>query len=68
MASGLPSLIGSAHLQWVDQLKEGGRMLIPAGPLMEQVLYVLVKQDGKVRQRTVLPVRLVPMTGQVKDR
>ncbi|MCX6876756.1 MAG: protein-L-isoaspartate(D-aspartate) O-methyltransferase [Verrucomicrobia bacterium] len=52
----------------VDQLKEGGRMLIPVGPLMEQVLYVLVKQDGKVRQHTVLPVRFVPMTGQVKDR
>jgi protein-L-isoaspartate(D-aspartate) O-methyltransferase len=48
----------------VDQLKEGGRMLIPVGPPLDQKLYVLEKQDGKVRQRAVLPVRFVPMTGQ----
>jgi protein-L-isoaspartate(D-aspartate) O-methyltransferase len=52
----------------VDQLKEGGRMLIPVGPSLDQKLYVLEKRDGKVRQRAVLPVRFVPMTGQGQNR
>jgi protein-L-isoaspartate(D-aspartate) O-methyltransferase len=47
----------------IDQLKEGGKMIIPVGPLYDQELYLLEKQDGKVRQRAVLPVRFVPMTG-----
>jgi protein-L-isoaspartate(D-aspartate) O-methyltransferase len=51
----------------VDQLKEGGRMIIPVGPAQDQTLYVLEKQDGKVRQRAVLPVRFVPMTGQGQE-
>lgn len=48
----------------VDQLKEGGRMIIPVGPLSQQELVVLQKNDGKVERRAVLPVRFVPMTGQ----
>jgi len=48
----------------VAQLKEGGRMTIPVGPPMHQELYVLEKDDGKIRQRDVLAVRFVPMTGQ----
>ena len=47
----------------VDQLKEGGRMIIPVGTLPDQRLYVLEKRRGKVSQRAVLPVRFVPMTG-----
>jgi protein-L-isoaspartate(D-aspartate) O-methyltransferase len=47
----------------VDQLKEGGRMIIPVGPLYAQNLYLLRKEAGKVRQETVLAVRFVPMTG-----
>jgi len=52
----------------VDQLKEGGRMLIPVGPRLDQKLYVLEKRDGEVRQHAVLPVRFVPMTGRGQDR
>ncbi|MBI3851347.1 MAG: protein-L-isoaspartate(D-aspartate) O-methyltransferase [Verrucomicrobia bacterium] len=48
----------------VDQLKEGGRMIIPVGPLGDQELFVLQKKAGKVEQRAVLPVRFVPMTGR----
>lgn len=48
----------------VDQLKEGGRMIIPVGPIGDQKLYVLRKQGGKIVKRAVLPVRFVPMTGQ----
>jgi len=45
-----------------EQLKEGGRMVIPVGDLAQE-LVVLTKQDGKIQQRSVLPVRFVPMTG-----
>ena len=44
----------------VDQLKEGGRMIIPIGPVGNQHLYVLRKQGSKLEKRAVLPVRLCP--------
>ena len=47
----------------VDQLREGGRMIIPVGPEGDQVLHVLRKKGNQVEQRAVLPVRFVPMTG-----
>ncbi|RBP44214.1 protein-L-isoaspartate(D-aspartate) O-methyltransferase [Roseimicrobium gellanilyticum] len=49
----------------VDQLKEGGRMIIPVGPERgRQNLYLMQKTDGKVTPVAVLPVRFVPMTGE----
>lgn len=50
----------------VDQLKDGGRMIIPVGPLGDQQLYLLEKRAGEVRRRAVLPVRFVPMTGRAR--
>jgi protein-L-isoaspartate(D-aspartate) O-methyltransferase len=47
----------------VDQLKEGGKMIIPVGPLFDQKLYLLEKKGGAVQPRGVLAVRFVPMTG-----
>ena len=47
----------------VEQLREGGRMIIPVGALPEQQLCVLEKRAGKITQRAILPVRFVPMTG-----
>ena len=47
----------------VEQLKEGGRMIIPVGPVGDQELYILRKRGDKVERRAVLPVRFVPMTG-----
>lgn len=52
----------------MDQLKEGGRMLIPVGPPLDQTLYVLEKHHGQIQQHAVLPVRFVPMTGQHPER
>jgi protein-L-isoaspartate(D-aspartate) O-methyltransferase len=46
----------------IDQLKEGGRMIIPVGSGFDQNLYLLEKKGGKVEKRAVLPVRFVPMT------
>lgn len=46
----------------VDQLKDGGRMIIPVGdPVGGHELYVLRKQAGQVARQAVLPVRFVPM-------
>jgi len=48
----------------VEQLKPGGRMVIPVGPPMQvQQLMILEKrEDGSIRQRSVMPVRFVPLT------
>jgi protein-L-isoaspartate(D-aspartate) O-methyltransferase len=46
----------------VDQLREGGRMIIPVGEAGDQHLFLLRKHEGKLEQRAVLPVRFVPMT------
>jgi protein-L-isoaspartate(D-aspartate) O-methyltransferase len=48
----------------VEQLKEGGRMIIPVGPSWNQELILLHKQGGRLERRAVMPVRFVPMTGQ----
>jgi len=45
-----------------EQLKEGGRMVIPVGPQWTgQTLYLLRKQGGDLEQKAVIPVRFVPM-------
>jgi protein-L-isoaspartate(D-aspartate) O-methyltransferase len=46
----------------VDQLKEGGRMVIPVGERFAQQLYLLEKQNGQLKESVTLPVRFVPMT------
>lgn len=47
----------------VAQLKEGGRMVIPVGPQFgAQNLVLVTKTDGRVRTRTLMPVRFVPFT------
>jgi protein-L-isoaspartate(D-aspartate) O-methyltransferase len=51
-----------------EQLKPGGRMVIPVGGVYEtQRLLVLIKQkDGTRKSVNVLPVRFVPMTGKIQ--
>ncbi len=48
----------------IDQLKEGGRMIIPVGGFGDQELYLLEKKNGQLERRAVLPVRFVPMAGE----
>ena len=47
-----------------DQLKEGGRMIIPVGARLAQELYLFEKRNGQLRERAILPVRFVPMAGE----
>jgi len=49
----------------IQQLKPGGRMIIPVGSgfLTQQLLLVTKADDGALRTRAILPVRFVPLTG-----
>ncbi|MGQ9646043.1 MAG: protein-L-isoaspartate(D-aspartate) O-methyltransferase [Thermodesulfobacteriota bacterium] len=47
----------------VDQLKEGGRMVIPVGEFTQE-LKKIVKRGGKLETTNVIPVIFVPMTGE----
>jgi protein-L-isoaspartate(D-aspartate) O-methyltransferase len=44
-----------------DQLKEGGRMVIPVGGSWVQKLIVLTKKNGRLEQQAIVEVRFVPM-------
>lgn len=47
----------------IQQLKEGGKMIIPVGtPFGTQRLMLLEKKEGKVKSRNLLYVRFVPFT------
>ncbi len=48
----------------IDQLTEGGRIIIPLGLTWNQELVLLRKRGGKLEQQAVLPVSFVPMTGE----
>jgi protein-L-isoaspartate(D-aspartate) O-methyltransferase len=49
----------------VDQLREGGRMVLPLG-LWDQELVRLRRSHGRILRETLLPVRFVPMTGEAQ--
>jgi len=46
----------------MDQLREGGRMVIPVGEFTQE-LKKIVKRGGKLETTNVIPVIFVPMTG-----
>jgi len=49
----------------LEQLKPGGRLILPVGPISGFQELILVEKDasGKLQQRSVLPVAFVPLTG-----
>jgi len=49
-----------------QQLKEGGRLIVPVGD-ESQELVVVVRRGSRYEERRVLPVRFVPMTGKVRE-
>lgn len=51
----------------VDQLKEGGRMIVPLGQRYQQVFYLFRKVDGKLEQEKLIPTLFVPMTGKSEE-
>lgn len=46
----------------IEQLKEGGRMIIPVGKTHAQRLYTYEKRGGSLKETGVIPVRFVPLT------
>ena len=47
----------------LDQLAEGGTLLIPLGGKDEQILVSFERRDGTVVRRDIAPVRFVPLLG-----
>ena len=52
----------------VDQLKEGGMIIVPMGERHQQTLYQMIKTDGKMVQKALRPTLFVPMTGKAEDK
>ncbi len=51
----------------VDQLKVGGTMVIPVGDYFQE-LKLLTKTEGGVEEKSIIPVRFVPMTGEAQQK
>ena len=51
----------------VQQLKEGGRMVIPVGQRYQQTMYIMRKENGKLKAEALRPTLFVPMTGNAED-
>lgn len=50
----------------IEQLKEGGRMVIPLGGRFNQVVHLIEKKNGKLTDRPLRPTLFVPMTGKAQ--
>jgi len=51
----------------LDQLRVGGRMIIPIGS-MSQDLVIFEKEKSGIKRRATIPVRFVPMTGKAQEK
>jgi protein-L-isoaspartate(D-aspartate) O-methyltransferase len=58
---------GTVPQPLIDQLKEGGRLVIPVGDFFQDLLVLTKTADG-VEQRQIIPVRFVPMIGEAEER
>ena len=50
----------------IDQLREGGLIVVPIGERYSQTLVLLRKVDGKIEEEKLLPTLFVPMTGKAE--
>ena len=50
----------------VEQLKEGGLMVIPVGERYQQMLYLMRKKGDKLEKEALTPTLFVPMTGDAE--
>lgn len=57
----------SVPVPLVEQLREGGSMIIPVGERYQQTLYRMTKRDGKLVREPLRPTLFVPMTGTAED-
>ncbi|WP_417386730.1 protein-L-isoaspartate(D-aspartate) O-methyltransferase [Gimesia sp.] len=52
----------------IDQLKEGGMLLIPLGERYQQVFHLYQKEQGQLKHKRLIPTLFVPMTGRSEDK
>jgi protein-L-isoaspartate(D-aspartate) O-methyltransferase len=50
----------------LDQLAPGGRMVIPVGDFFQELKVFSKDGNGKITEKDILPVRFVPMTGEIE--
>jgi len=51
----------------VEQLKVGGRLVIPVGDRWQELMLITKTEQG-VTKKTIFPVRFVPMTGEAQKK
>jgi len=51
----------------VEQLKVGGKMIIPVGKYFQELKLLTKTKDG-IKTKNMLPVRFVPMTGEAQEK
>ena len=51
----------------VEQLAPGGRMVIPVGGFFQELKVFTREPDGTVSEKAIIPVRFVPMTGEIEN-
>lgn len=52
----------------VEQLKEGGLIVVPIGERHQQTLYLMEKKEGEMVRVPLQPTLFVPMTGTAEDK
>lgn len=52
----------------IDQLKIGGKMIIPVGINYQELILITKDKNNKIKKKPVLPVRFVPMTGEAEKK
>ena len=51
----------------VEQLKEGGKMIVPVGQRYQQSFHLFTKVDGKLTDEKLISTLFVPMTGASEE-
>jgi protein-L-isoaspartate(D-aspartate) O-methyltransferase len=51
----------------VEQLREGGRIVIPVGERYQQTLFLMRKTGGELQSEALRPTLFVPMTGEAEE-
>jgi protein-L-isoaspartate(D-aspartate) O-methyltransferase len=50
----------------LEQLATGGRIVIPVGGFFQELKVFHKGADGKITEKDIIPVRFVPMTGEIE--
>ena len=50
----------------IDQLAIGGHLVIPVGGFFQELKVFTKEKDGHVSEKDIIPVRFVPMTGEIE--